>query len=78
MSILTQIDIHEAESRFTELISLELAGNEIIVTDEQKPVVRLIPVEKTDTERIAGLHAGEVWISEDFDEPLPDGFWAGS
>ncbi len=78
MSIPTQIDIHEAESRFAELISLVLAGNEIIVTDEQKPVVRLIPVEISDTERIAGLHAGEVWISEDFDEPLPDGFWAGS
>lgn len=29
------------------------------------------------TPRIPGLHAGEVWISEDFNEPLPDSFWLG-
>lgn len=27
--------------------------------------------------RVAGLHAGMVWISDDFDEPLPDAFWLG-
>jgi hypothetical protein len=25
--------------------------------------------------RIAGLHPGTIWTSEDFDEPLPDEFW---
>ena len=27
--------------------------------------------------RIAGLHEGQGWTSEDFDAPLPDDFWAG-
>lgn len=27
--------------------------------------------------RIAGLHAGEIWTSDDFDDPLPDEFWLG-
>lgn len=27
--------------------------------------------------RLLGLHTGQVWISEDFDEPLPDEFWLG-
>jgi Protein of unknown function (DUF2281) len=27
--------------------------------------------------RIPGLHAGQVWMSEDFDAPLPDEFWFG-
>lgn len=27
--------------------------------------------------RTAGLHPGSIWIEEDFDEPLPDEFWAG-
>jgi hypothetical protein len=28
-------------------------------------------------DRIMGLHAGTIWISDDFDEPLPDEFWLG-
>lgn len=27
--------------------------------------------------RIAGLHAGLTWVSDDFDAPLPDSFWLG-
>ena len=29
------------------------------------------------THRVAGLHAGLTWISDDFDDPLPDSFWLG-
>jgi predicted DNA-binding antitoxin AbrB/MazE fold protein len=29
-------------------------------------------------ERVFGLHRGMGWISDDFDEPLPDSFWLGS
>jgi hypothetical protein len=27
--------------------------------------------------RAFGLHSGAVWMSDDFDEPLPDSFWLG-
>ena len=27
--------------------------------------------------RIAGLHQGQSWMSEDFDDELPDEFWGG-
>ena len=27
--------------------------------------------------RVAGLHAGMGWVSEDFDAELPDSFWMG-
>ncbi len=27
--------------------------------------------------RIAGLHAGMGWMSDDFDDELPDSFWLG-
>jgi hypothetical protein len=29
------------------------------------------------TPRIPGLHQGQIWISEDFNDPLPDEFWLG-
>ena len=28
-------------------------------------------------QRIPGLDAGTTWVSDDFDEPLPDSFWFG-
>lgn len=27
--------------------------------------------------RIPGLHQGEIWMSDDFNDPLPDEFWLG-
>ncbi|NEQ66921.1 MAG: DUF2281 domain-containing protein [Symploca sp. SIO2D2] len=31
----------------------------------------------SDVPRIPGLHMGQVWMSEDFHEPLSDEFWLG-
>lgn len=28
-------------------------------------------------ERIPGLHKGMIWMSDDFNDPLPDEFWLG-
>lgn len=43
--------------------------NEIVDSLVEKPVIK---------ERIAGLHAGStLYISDDFDDPLPDSFWLG-
>ena len=32
---------------------------------------------RTEKPRVMDLHKGQVWMSEDFDEPLPDEFWLG-
>lgn len=29
------------------------------------------------SQRTLGLHRGKIWISDDFDAPLPDEFWLG-
>ena len=33
--------------------------------------------EKLNLQRVAGLHDGQIWISDDFNDPLPDEFWLG-
>jgi len=71
------IEIHEALARFQELLAWVVTGHEVILTDQQKPLVRLTPVKTTSQPRVAGLHSGMAWISDDFDEPLPDEFWLG-
>lgn len=72
------IEITEIQPRLPELLPLLNAGAEIIVTQAQMPVLRLAPLPAAQKPRIAGLHAGMGWVSDDFDEPLPDEFWTGT
>jgi antitoxin (DNA-binding transcriptional repressor) of toxin-antitoxin stability system len=72
------VDIHDTRARLSELVSLALEGNDVILAEGNKPVARLIPVSGSKQTRIAGLNRGEIWVSEDFDEPLPESFWTGS
>ena len=66
------IEVSEAQTHLRELISKVIrTGSQIILSENEKPVARLIPVGG----RIPGLHSGSIWTSNDFDEPLPDKFW---
>jgi len=71
------VDVRELSSRLTELLLLLEQGNEVTVMRDETPVARLLPPLPAATERVPGLHRGEAWISDDFDEPLPDSFWVG-
>lgn len=33
--------------------------------------------EQTPEKRVLGLNQGEIWMSDDFNDPLPDEFWLG-
>ena len=79
---LKTMDISEARIRFDELLSFVEAGDEIIIARDEKPMARLVPVQGAPAyvpgkKRTPGLGRGEGWISEDFDDPLPDEFWMG-
>ena len=66
------VDIHEAETQLAALLSLVAAGTEIILTEESTPLARIVPMAEAPAPRVAGLHLGAIWTSEDFDEPLPE------
>jgi antitoxin (DNA-binding transcriptional repressor) of toxin-antitoxin stability system len=55
------------------LLSLLSEGTQVILTEGDTPLARMVPMGK----RVPGLHEGAVRMSEDFDEPLPDEFWTG-
>jgi len=57
------------------LLAQTLAGNEVVITEDRRPVARLVPVDQSKKKRVAGLNRGAIWTSEDFDEPLPNEFW---
>jgi antitoxin (DNA-binding transcriptional repressor) of toxin-antitoxin stability system len=67
------VDVEKAKSEFQELLKLVSSGTVIVIVEDDIPVARLIPA----GERVAGLHSGQIWISEDFDEPIQDEFWMG-
>jgi prevent-host-death family protein len=67
------VDVAEAQANLKGVLDKVTAGVQVILSENEKPVARLIPI----SQRIAGLHAGSIWTSPDFDEPLPDEFWAG-
>lgn len=72
------VDVREAQTRLAELLSLVAAGTEVILADGATPLARLIPLNQPTTPRVAGLSAGSIWTSDDFDDPLPDEFWTGT
>jgi len=72
------IDVHNVQISLEELLSLVREGAEVIFTDASTPLARVIPLTTPSTSRIAGLHAGAIWASDDFDEPLPEAFWTGN
>lgn len=76
MSTLT-IDVMEAQSQLAKLLALALQGNKVIISDNEEPVVQLVPVGQDAKRRIAGLHRGAMRMSDDFNAPLPDEFWLG-
>ena len=71
------VDIHEAQTHLVELLSLVATGTEIILTEGSTALARIVPMARA-TPRVAGLHPGAIWTSEDFDEPLPEEFWTGT
>jgi antitoxin (DNA-binding transcriptional repressor) of toxin-antitoxin stability system len=68
------IDVRKEPPDLKGLLSLVADGTEVVLTEGDTPIARLVPVGK----RVTGLHAGAIWTSEDFDEPLPDEFWTGN
>ncbi|MBC8041913.1 MAG: type II toxin-antitoxin system prevent-host-death family antitoxin [Rhizobacter sp.] len=68
-----ELSLSEALPQLEALIAQAKAGDEIILTESGKPVVRVSPVlEASMQNRKAGSAKGQVWMSDDFDAPLED------
>jgi prevent-host-death family protein len=67
------VNIHAAKTHLSSLVEEAAAGEEIIIAKAGKPVARLVPLEKKkkDIASTLGMWKGKVWISDDFDAPLP-------
>jgi prevent-host-death family protein len=73
MTMTNYISINEFENQLSHVLSLIQDGKYFIITDNNKPVAKVTPVNST--KRIAGLNRDELeYISSDFDNSLSDLF----
>ncbi|PIP41444.1 MAG: toxin-antitoxin (TA) system antitoxin [Desulfobacterales bacterium CG23_combo_of_CG06-09_8_20_14_all_51_8] len=70
------ININDAQARLPELLSLVSKGNEIIISGDDIPLAKIVPLSAAPKKRISGLNKGRIHMSDNFDAPLPDDFWA--
>jgi antitoxin (DNA-binding transcriptional repressor) of toxin-antitoxin stability system len=77
---MTTIEISQSPPSLNDLVKLAQAGAEVLLTQGGQPVARLMPAQpavdpSTFPPRKLGLFPGGIWMSDDFDDPLPDEFW---
>jgi prevent-host-death family protein len=66
------VNVHDAKTHFSELLKRVEGGEEILIARAGRPVAKLVPLRAPDKPREPGAWKGQVWIADDFDEPLPD------
>lgn len=70
------VDIQKDRLQFADVLGWIRAGDEVVIVEGDKPLARLIPIAPPRSARVPGLNSGAIWVSDDFDDPLPDDFWA--
>ena len=66
------VNIHEAKTHLSRLLARVMGGEEIIIAKAGRPIAKLVPYGIPNKQRVPGTAKGKIWISEDFDEPLPE------
>ena len=72
------VNLYHAKTHLSDLVERAAAGEEIIIAKAGKPRARLVPLpERVREPRRPGGWKGQIWIADDFDDPLPPEIMAG-
>ncbi|ACB33833.1 prevent-host-death family protein [Leptothrix cholodnii SP-6] len=70
---MSQYNIAQAKAQFSELVQRALAGEEVVIARDNRPLLRLMPLATTGKPRAPGSAKTLVKsIAADFDAPLDD------
>jgi prevent-host-death family protein len=64
-----EMKLADAKARFSEVVQTAMLGDTIIITRENRPVVRITAIKPA--KRMPGTGKG-IWMAPDFDAPLDD------
>jgi prevent-host-death family protein len=65
-------NVAEAKAQFSDLVRKALAGEEVIIAKDNKPLLKLVPLEQARQERKPGSAKGKIRMTEDFDKTPAD------
>ncbi len=64
--------MHEAKTRLSELVAAAERGEEVLIARDGKPAARLVAVANEHPPVQLGVLVGQIELTNDFDEPLPE------
>jgi prevent-host-death family protein len=62
----------DARIHLSDLIDEAVKGEEVVITQGERSVVRLVPITNNGGQPVFGRAKGLIEVSEDFDAPLDD------
>ena len=65
------VNLYEAKTRLSELVDRAARGEEVLIAKHGTPRARLVPLIEAREPRRPGGWGGRVWLSDDFDDPVP-------
>ena len=71
------VNIYDAKTRLSQLVDRAAAGEDVVVSRNGKPLVRITRLVGAKRQIKFGLLKGKVKIAADFDAPLPAEVLAG-
>ena len=69
--VVMTLNLYEAKTQLSQLVEDAAAGKEIIIAKNGKPMAKLVAIRDRPL-RKPGRLKGKVWMSKDFDAPMPD------
>ena len=66
------VNVHEAKTHLSRLLARVERGEQVVIQRAGKPIARLVPVGPRAAARQLGCDRGKLFISDDFDAPLPE------
>lgn len=65
------LNLYDAKTQLSSLVEQAAAGEEIIIAKNGQPMAKLVAF-KAPVRRKPGRLKGKIWMSKDFDAPMPE------
>lgn len=69
---MTTVSVHEAKTHLSRLIERVLAGEEVVISRNKEPVVRLVREAPSRKKPLLGALKGQFTVDDSFFDPLPE------